>query len=84
MFCTVLCTGRELLERTPDNYRYHEGLRAAMHLAPDAHGAWTPQQRAALAALYDALAERYPRSSAAQRIPLDFKVRAWSSGVFFK
>ena len=71
--------GRELLERTPDNYRYHEGLRAAMHLAPDVAGAWTAQQRAALTALYDALAERYPRSSAAQRIPLDFKVRrcAW-------
>ena len=71
--CDVLCGARDLLAHTPDNYHYHEGLRAAMHLAPDAHGARTPQQRAALTALYDALAEQYPRSSAAQRIPLDFK-----------
>ncbi len=49
-------------------------MRAAKRLLPDASGAWTAQQRAELTTLYDALAETNPRSSAAQRIPLDFKV----------
>ncbi len=67
---------RGLLARAPDDYRYHEGLRGALRLAPDAAGGWSAQQRAALAGLYDALADAYPRSSAAQRIPLDFKARS--------
>ena len=73
--CARVRATRGLLARAPDDYRYHEGLRAALRLAPDAAGCWSPQQRAQLAELYDALADAYPRSSAAQRIPLDFKAR---------
>lgn len=65
---------RGLLARNPDNYQYHEGLRGALRLAPDTGGAWTPQQRAQLAGVYAGLAAAYPRSSASQRIPLDFTV----------
>lgn len=74
--CCVWGRDRVLLRRNPDNYHYHEGLRAAKRLSPDASGAWTAQQRAELTMLYDTLAETNPRSSAAQRIPLDFKVSA--------
>ncbi|CAK0738600.1 hypothetical protein CVIRNUC_001066 [Coccomyxa viridis] len=64
---------RKLLALNPDNYRYHDGLREALQLQPDAAGAWTDQQRRSLAALYDGLAKDHPQSSAAKRIPLDFK-----------
>ena len=64
---------RKLLALNPDNYRYHDGLREALQLQPDASGAWTDQQRRSLAALYDGLAKDHPQSSAAKRIPLDFK-----------
>ena len=65
---------RKLLELNPNNHRYHEGLQAALQLQPDAGGAWSSQQREALAELYAQLAQRYPRANAVRRIPLDFKV----------
>ena len=65
---------RKLLALNPDNHKYHEGLRAALKLAPDAEGQWSDEQLERLAELYDELAKQYPRSTAVQRIPLDFKV----------
>ena len=62
-----------MLALNADNYRYHDGLREALQLQPDAAGAWTDQQRRGLTALYDGLAEEHPQSSAVKRIPLDFK-----------
>lgn len=62
-----------MLQFTPDNYKYHKGLRSAMKLQPDAAGALTDAQREQLTQLYNGLQEQYPRSSAAKRIPLDFK-----------
>ena len=58
----------------PNNYKYHDGLRAALQLQPDAQGRWTEQQRRSLTSLYDALAKEHPTGSAVKRIPLDFKV----------
>ena len=46
-----------------------------MKLLPDAAGNLTDSQREQLTELYDSLQAEYPRSSAARRIPLDFKVR---------
>ena len=63
-----------MLQFNPDNYQYHRGLRRAMKLLPDAAGNLTDSQREQLTQLYDALQVQYPRSSAARRIPLDFKV----------
>ncbi|KAG2439621.1 hypothetical protein HXX76_004973 [Chlamydomonas incerta] len=65
---------RRLLAVNPNNYKVHEGLRAAMELAPAADGSLTDVQRAKLAELYDELAATYPSASACRRIPLDFKV----------
>ena len=62
-----------MLQFTPDNYKYHKGLRNALKLQPDADGVLTDAQREQLTQLYDGLQEQYPRSSAAKRIPLDFK-----------
>ena len=45
-----------------------------MKLLPDAAGDLTDSQREQLTELYNALQAQYPRSSAARRIPLDFKV----------
>ena len=45
-----------------------------MRLQPDADGSLTETQREQLTQLYNGLQEQYPRSSAAKRIPLDFKV----------
>jgi len=63
-----------MLQFNPDNYQYHHGLRRAMKLLPDAAGDLTDSQREQLTELYNALQAQYPRSSAARRIPLDFKV----------
>jgi len=64
-----------MLQFNPDNYQYHHGLRRAMKLLPDAAGVLTDSQRQQLTKLYASLQAEYPRSSAARRIPLDFKVR---------
>ena len=58
----------------PNNHKYHDGLRTALQLQPDAQGQWTDQQRWLLTLLYDELAQQHPKSSAIRRMPLDFKV----------
>jgi len=63
-------TYRELIEINPDNHRYHEGLHIAMDLAPSESG-YTAVQVAGLKALYEGLAEQYPKSAAVKRIPLE-------------
>lgn len=63
-----------MLQFNPDNYKYHHGLRRALNLTPDASGQLSEEQREQLSQLYDGLQAQYPRSSAARRIPLDFKV----------
>ncbi|KAG2432388.1 hypothetical protein HYH02_012960 [Chlamydomonas schloesseri] len=65
---------RRLLAVNPNNYKVHEGLRAAMELVPAADGSLSDAQRAKLTELYDELAAAYPGASACRRIPLDFKV----------
>ena len=71
---TAHCMCRHMLQFNPDNYKYHHGLRRALDLTPDADGNLTDHQRERLTQLYHGLQARYPRSSAARRIPLDFKV----------
>lgn len=68
------CACRKLLALNPNNYKYHDGVRAALQLQPDAQGRWTDQQRWQLTLLYTELAEQHPSSSAIRRLPLDFKV----------
>ena len=63
-----------MLQFNPDNYKYHQGLRQALNLIPDATGKLSDDQREQLTLLYDGLQNQYSRSSAARRIPLDFKV----------
>ena len=65
---------RHMLQFNPDNYKYHQGLRQALNLMPDAAGQLSDDQREQLTLLYDGLQQQYTRSSAARRIPLDFKV----------
>ena len=72
----ALAICRQLLALNPDNYKYHEGLRTALQLEPEQQGKWSEEQLQGLAELYDELAKQYPRSTAVQRIPLDFKVGA--------
>ena len=69
---------RHLLQLNPDNQRYHEGLQTTLGLQPDAQGAWKEEQREKLEELYYDLAERFSKSNATRRIPLDFKVLASS------
>lgn len=71
--CTLYAC-RHMLQFNPDNYKYHQGLRQALDLMPDVEGTLTEYQRDRLTLLYDGLQNKYPRSSAARRIPLDFKV----------
>ncbi|EFJ53230.1 hypothetical protein VOLCADRAFT_55571 [Volvox carteri f. nagariensis] len=67
---------RRLLATNPNNYKIHDGLRAAMELVPtsESGGVLTDEQRASLTSLYDELQSQFPGSSACRRIPLDFKV----------
>ena len=67
---------RKLLALNPNNHRYHEGLQAALGLAPDQAGARTPQQRERLSQVYIELAQQYPKAGAVRRLPLDFKARS--------
>ena len=66
--------GRELINSYPDNYKYHASLRAALGVPADSNADLSDEQRARLSDLYAELQQSYPRSSAAFRIPLDFKV----------
>ncbi|CAI5490805.1 unnamed protein product [Closterium sp. Naga37s-1] len=62
-----------LLAINPDNYKHYEGLQACMGLnASAADGSYTPEQLAELSELFKGLQEKYPKSAAAKRIPLDF------------
>jgi peptide alpha-N-acetyltransferase len=62
---------RRLLASNVENYKYHDGLRAA--LAAGAGGAGAGAAAAAtLAAAYEALQRAHPHASAPRRIPLDF------------
>jgi hypothetical protein len=72
---------RDLLALNPDNYRMHEGLRAALGLAAPPGGELTAAQRGTLAEVYRQLAAEYPKSPAVQRIPLDFTVRSLFFGA---
>lgn len=58
----------------PDNYRYHEGLRTAIHLPAGLQAPVTENQRAELQRLYAELQHSYPSSPAVRRIALDFLV----------
>eukprot|EP00887_Chlorella_sp_A99_P007802 scaffold20.g7802.t1 len=75
---------RRLLHVNIENYKYHDGLRAALALAPVAPpgggaDAGAPAAAAAdaaaaarLAAAYASLQAEFPRSLACRRLPLDF------------
>ncbi|KAG0593029.1 hypothetical protein M758_1G292200 [Ceratodon purpureus] len=62
---------RKLLDVNPDNYHYYEGLQKCLGLMPDGK-VYTSEQVEKLVKVYDGLREKYPRSAAAKRIPLDF------------
>ena len=61
------------MERNPENHRHHAALLVALQL--DVRDA---QQVQRVAALYDELARKFPRSLAVRRLPLDFKVLPWN------
>ena len=71
-----------------ENYRHHDGLRAALRLAPASSisgGAaegqgLSDEERRRLAAAYAALQQQYPRSVAVRRLPLDFLQARWPGG----
>lgn len=66
---------RELLGINPENHQYHAGLRRALGLdTPDAQ--LTAEQRQRLSDIYARLQRKFPKSTAAKRIPLDFLVGA--------
>lgn len=62
---------RKLIATHPDNYEYHDGLRASLRLE-SAASSTAAADSAALTAVYAALAAEHPESSACRRIPLDF------------
>jgi N-alpha-acetyltransferase 15/16, NatA auxiliary subunit len=55
---------RALIDRNSECRSYYEGLATAMGVGSSDHKA--------LRAIYDAYAEKYPRSDSARRLPLDF------------
>lgn len=55
---------RVLLDRNPDNSAYYKGLVAALDVAAE--------DEAAMKAVFDEYASKYPRCDAARRLPLDF------------
>ncbi|GAQ88611.1 N-terminal acetyltransferase [Klebsormidium nitens] len=63
---------RYLLAINSDNYNYYRGLEAALGLQASSAGTWDDNQVAKLKTLYKELLERFPRSAAVKRIPLDF------------
>ncbi|KAL6772109.1 hypothetical protein ACKKBG_A28965 [Auxenochlorella protothecoides x Auxenochlorella symbiontica] len=61
----------ELLGINPENHQYHAGLRTALGLdTPDVQ--LTAEQRQRLSDIYARLQRKFPKSTAAKRIPLDF------------
>lgn len=62
---------RKLLDYNPDNYLYYEGLQKCLGLMPDGK-VYTSEQVEKLVGVYSNLRQKYPRSAAAKRIPLDF------------
>ncbi|GFR42329.1 hypothetical protein Agub_g3236, partial [Astrephomene gubernaculifera] len=64
-------TYRRLLAVNPNNYKIHDGLRAALGLVAAEGSELTPEQRSALTQLYDELQAEFSGSSACRRIPLD-------------
>jgi len=62
---------RALIDQNPDNYKYHEGLRAALGVAGDASTS-DAARVAAVRGVYTELQAKYPRSNACKRILLDF------------
>jgi len=55
---------RRLLDRNSEYKKYYDGLVDSLDIAPLDHKAQK--------AVYDEYAEKYPRSDAARRLPLDF------------
>jgi tetratricopeptide (TPR) repeat protein len=55
---------RALIDRNSEYKTYYDGLTAVMDIEPGNHNV--------LKAIYDEYAEKYPRSDAARRLPLDF------------
>ncbi len=72
---TRLWTCRQLLNWTPDNQQYHQGLQQALDLVPAASQPLSSGQYTELQSLYAELQQLFPRSNAVRRIPLDFLVR---------
>lgn len=64
----------ELLGINPDNYRYYQGLQACLGLKPDSDGRYGTHLIEPLLVLFKKLQTKFPKSSAAKRIPLDFLV----------
>ncbi|XP_047341234.1 N-terminal acetyltransferase A complex auxiliary subunit NAA15-like [Impatiens glandulifera] len=60
-----------LLSMNPDNYRYYEGLQKCVGLYSEKNQ-YSVDEIERLEALYKSLVQKYPRSSAVKRIPLDF------------
>ncbi|KAI9732470.1 MAG: hypothetical protein M1818_007508 [Claussenomyces sp. TS43310] len=55
---------RALIERNSENKAYYDGLAAVMNVKAE--------DTSSLKAIYDEYAEKFPRSDAARRLPLDF------------
>ena len=70
----VLLHRRKLLQVNPDNYGYHEALRAALQLPVAADAPLSDNQRSELRRVYADLLSAFPKSAAVRRIPLDFLV----------
>ncbi|KAH9560299.1 hypothetical protein CY35_06G098800 [Sphagnum magellanicum] len=62
---------RQLLDVNPDNYGYYEGLHKCLGLSPQGKS-YSPEQVEKLRQIYADLCQKYPRSAASKRIPLDF------------
>jgi len=61
---------RELITINSDNHAYHKGLLAALGHQQD--GVTSDADQEKLIAVYASLQEKYPRSNAAKRMPLNF------------
>ena len=71
---------RELLTINSDNHAYHKGLLAA--LGHKADGVADDAEQAKLQDVYKALQEKYPRSNAVKRMPLNFLTGDRFRGAF--
>lgn len=81
LFWLIVLILRELLDVNPENHTYYASLFSILGL-PFKTDIEDESIRKEVLSLYDSLAQKYPRSSAPRRLPLDLLVGYSISWIF--